>query len=192
MNPLSNSSNQQAQGDCSKQPHPEPSGQTAPLAAPLQNHPGCFCLVTQSCLTLWDPMDHSTSGFPVLHYLPQFAQTPVYWVGDAIQPCHPLLPPSPPALNPSQHQDLYWWVSSSHQVAKVLELQLQHQSLPITIQGWFPLGLTCLISFLYKGLSRNFSSTSSKATIRWRSMDLLLAKWCLPGVKTEYLAWQLA
>ena len=71
-------------------------------------------------------MDCSTSGFPVLHYLTEFAQTNVHWVGDGIQPSHPLSLPSPPALNLSQHQDLFWWVISSHQVAKVLEFQ--HQS----------------------------------------------------------------
>ena len=73
---------------------------------------------------LW-PMDCSTPGFPVLHYLLEFAQTHVHWVTDAIQPSHPLLPPSPPALHLSQHQGLFQWVSSSHQVAKVLEPQLQ-------------------------------------------------------------------
>ena len=78
--------------------------------------------------TLFDPMDYNTPGFPVLHYLPEFAQTHVHWVDDAIQPSHSLLPPSPPALNLSQHQSLFRWVSFSHQVAKVLELQLQHQS----------------------------------------------------------------
>ena len=88
----------------------------------------CCGSVTQSCLTLCDPMDCSTPGFPVLYHLPEFAQTHVYWVSDAIQPSHPLLPPSPPALNLSQHQSLFHWVSSSHQVAEVLELQPQHQS----------------------------------------------------------------
>ena len=73
-------------------------------------------------------MDCSTPGFPVLHHLPKFAQTHVHWVGDAIQPSQPLLSPSPPALNLSQHQGLFQWVCSSHQVAKVLELQLKHQS----------------------------------------------------------------
>ena len=87
-----------------------------------------FSSVTQSCLTLCDPMDCSTPGFPVHHQLPEFTHTHVHWVTDAIQPSHPLLSPSPPALNLSQHQGLFKWVSSSHQVAKVLELQLQHQS----------------------------------------------------------------
>ena len=73
-------------------------------------------------------MDCSTPGFPVYHQLPELAQTQVHRVSDAIQPSHPLLSPSPPALNFSQHQGLFQWVSSSHQVAKVLEFQLQHQS----------------------------------------------------------------
>ena len=73
-------------------------------------------------------MDCSMPGFPVLHYLLEFAQTHVYWVNDATQPSHPLSPPSPPAFNLSQHQGLFQWVSSLNKVAKVLELQLQHQS----------------------------------------------------------------
>ena len=87
-----------------------------------------FSSVTQSCLTLCDPMNSSTPGLPVHHQLPEFTQTHVHWVGDAIQPSHPLSSPSPPALNLSQHQGLFKWVSSSHQVAKVLEFQLQHKS----------------------------------------------------------------
>ena len=83
----------------------------------------CYCSVTKSCLTLCDPMDCSTPGFPVFHYLPEFAQTHVHWIGDAIQPSHPLSSASPPALNLSQQQGLFQWVGFSHQVAKVLELQ---------------------------------------------------------------------
>ena len=89
-----------------------------------------------------DPMDYSMPGFPVLHHLPELAQTHVHWVGDAIQPSHPLLAPSPPAFNLSQHQCLFQWGGSSHQMVKVFEFQLQHQSLPMNFQGWFPLGLT--------------------------------------------------
>ena len=87
-----------------------------------------FSSVTQSCPTLCNPMNCSTQGLPVHHQLSEFTQTQVHWVGDAIQPSHPLSSPSPPALNLSQHQGLFKWVSSSHQVAKVLEFQLQHQS----------------------------------------------------------------
>ena len=84
-----------------------------------------FSLVTQSCPSVRDPMDHSTPGLPIHHQLPEFTQTHVHWVGDAIQPSHPLSCPSP-AFNLSQHQGLFEWVSSSYQVAKILEFQLQH------------------------------------------------------------------
>ena len=77
--------------------------------------------------SLW-PMNRSMPGLPVHYQLPEFTQTHVHRVGDAIQPSHPLSSPSPPAPNPSKHQGLFQWVSSSHQVAKVLEFQLQHQS----------------------------------------------------------------
>ena len=75
--------------------------------------------MAQSCPTLWDPMDCSTSGFPVHHKLLEFTQTHVHWVTNIIQPSHPLLSHSPPTFNHSQHQDLFKWVCSSHQVAKV-------------------------------------------------------------------------
>ena len=88
----------------------------------------CCCSDPQLCLTLFDPMDCSTPGSPVHHQLPEFTQTHVHWVSDAIQPSHRLLSPSPPAFSLSQHQYLFWWVGSLHQVAKVSELQLQHQS----------------------------------------------------------------
>ena len=87
----------------------------------------CFS-ITKLCLTVCNIMNCSRPGFPVLHYLPEFVQTHVYWVSDAIQPSHPLLPPSSLALSLSQHQGLYQWVGSPHQVAKVVEVQLQHQS----------------------------------------------------------------
>ena len=101
-------------------------------------HPICFLFpsllllqfssTVQSCPTLCDPMNSSTPGLPVHQQLPEFTQTHIHRVGDATQPSHPLLSPSPPALNPSQHQGLFQWVSSLHQVAKVLEFQPQHQS----------------------------------------------------------------
>ena len=119
-----------------------------------------FSPVTQSCPTLCDPMDCSTPGFPVHHQLPEFTQTSVHWVGDAIQPTHPLSSLSSPTFNHSQHQGLSQWVSSLYQGAKALEPQLQHQSFPVNIQDWFPLGLTGLISLLSKGLSRVFFSTT--------------------------------
>ena len=81
-------------------------------------------------------MNHSTPGLPVHHQLPESTQTHVHWVGDAIQPSHPLLSPSPPAPNPSQHQCLFKWVNTSHEVAKVLEFQLQHQSFQWTARTY--------------------------------------------------------
>ena len=87
-----------------------------------------FSSVAQSCPTLCDPMNLSTPGLPEHHQFPESTQTHVHQIGDAIQPSHPLPSPSPPAPNPSQHQGLFQWVNSSHEVAKVLEFQLQHQS----------------------------------------------------------------
>ena len=90
--------------------------------------PGKPSSVTHSCLTLCNPMNCSTPGLPDHHQLLELAQTHVHWVGDAIQPSHLLSSPSPPAFNLSQHQGLSQWVSSSQQLATVLEFQLQHQS----------------------------------------------------------------
>ena len=88
----------------------------------------CRCSVTKSFPTLHNPMDCSMQRFPVLHHLPEFAQVHGHWIGDAIQPSHPLSSSAPSAINLSQHHGLFQWVSSSHQVTKVMELQLQHHS----------------------------------------------------------------
>ena len=93
------------------------------LCCPLSSS-GQFSSVTQLCPTLCNPMDCSMPGFPVHHQLLDPTQTHVHWVGDAIQPSHPLSCPSPPAFNLSQHQGFFKWVTSLHQVAKVLEFQL--------------------------------------------------------------------
>ena len=87
-----------------------------------------FRSVAQSCPTLCDPMNRSTPGIPVHNLLLEFTQTHIHRVSDAIQPSHPQSSPSPPAPNPSQHQGLFQWVNTSHEVVKVLEFQLQHQS----------------------------------------------------------------
>ena len=97
--------------------------QYARVASPSQ-----FNSVAQSCLTLCDPMDCSTPGFPVHHQLPELVQTHVHRVSDAFQPSYPQLSPFPPVFNLSQHQGLFQSVSSSPQVAKVLEFHLQLQS----------------------------------------------------------------
>ena len=94
-----------------------------------------FSSFAHLCPTLCNPMSCSMPGLPVQHQLPEPTQTHVHWVGDAIQPSHYLSSCSPPALNLSQHQGLFKWVSSSHQVAKILKFQLQHQFfqwIPIT------------------------------------------------------------
>ena len=112
-----------------------------------------FSSVAQLCPTLCNPMDCSKPGFLVHHQLPEFTQTHVHWVGDAIQPSHPLSSPLPPAFNPSQHQGLFRWVSSSHQMAKIIGISALASALPVNIQGCFPLGLTHLISLQFKELS---------------------------------------
>jgi len=128
-----------------------------------------FSSVPKSCLTLCNPMDCSTPGLLVHHQLPELAQAHVHQVGDAIQPSHPLSSPSPPAFNLSQNQGLLQSVSSLHQVAKVLEFQLQHQSFQRIFRT----------DFLWDGLvgspcsprdSQESSQThSSKASILWCS-----------------------
>ena len=112
------------------------------------------------------PMNHSMPRLPVHHQLLESTQTHVHRVGDAIQPSHPLSSPSPPALNLSQHRGLFKRVSSLHQMAKVLEFQLQHQSvLPMNTQDWFPVVRTGWISLQSKGLSSLLKHHSSKALI---------------------------
>ena len=104
----------------------------------------------------------STPGFPVLHYVPEFAQTHVQWVSDAIQPSQPLSSLSPPAFSLSQHQGLFQWVSSSHQVAKALEFQLQHQSFQWTLQHLsFILKLNLISLSTLKSLLQCHSSKAS-------------------------------
>ena len=96
------------------------------------------CSVTKPCLTLCDPVDCSMPGLPVPHHLLVFAQVHIHRIGDAIQLSYPLSPSSPSALNLSQHQGLFQWVDSSHLVAKVLEVQLQHQSFQWVFRVDFP------------------------------------------------------
>ena len=113
------------------------------------------CSVSWLYPTLCHPMDCNTAVFSVLHYLPEFAQIHVHWVSDAIQPSHPLSSPSPLALTLSQHQGLFQWAGSSHQVAKILVFQLQHQSFQWIfridfLQDWlvwsgYPRALKCLL-----------------------------------------------
>ena len=115
-----------------------------------------FSSVAQLCSTLCSSMNHSTSGLPIHHHLLESIQTHVHWVGDAIQPAHPLSSPSSPALNLSQHQGLLKWVSSSHQVAKAASTSVP----TMNTQDWSALGWTGWISLQSKGLSRVFSNTT--------------------------------
>ena len=119
-----------------------------------------FSSVAQSCLTLCDPMNHSTPGLPVHHKLPEFTQTHLHWVSDVIQPSHPLSSPSPPAPNPSQHQGLF----SNESTLRMRWPKYQSFSFSISPsnehQDWSPLGWTGWISLQSKGLSRVFSSTT--------------------------------
>ena len=143
---------------------------------------------TQWCPAFCDPMDRSTPGLPVHCQLPEFTQTHVHWVSDAIQPSHPLLSPSPPDFNLSQHQGLFKWVSSSHQVAKVLEFQLQHQSFQWTLRTnvlWNGLvGSPCReLQEILKSLLQHHSS---KTSILWLSAFFVvqLSYPCLTTGKT--------
>ena len=116
-----------------------------------------FSSVAQSCLTLCHPMDCSTPGLPAHHQLSELAQTHVHRVGNAIQSSYPLLSPSPPAFNLSQHQGIFQFFSSSDQSIWV---SASASVLPKNIQDWFPLGWTAWISLQSKGLSRVFSNTT--------------------------------
>ena len=117
------------------------------------------CSVTQSCLTLCDPMDCSIPGFPVLHYLLEFAQIHAHWIDDAIQPSHPLSSPSPPVFNLSQHQGLFQWEFFAS-CGQSIGVSASSSVPPTNTQDWFPLGLTGWISLQSMGLSRVFSNTT--------------------------------
>ena len=124
---------------------------------PLLEH--CCFLVAESWPTLCHLMDCSTPGFPVLHYLPEFVQTHVHWVGDAIQLSHPLSPTFPLTFNLSQHQGLFKWVSSLHQ-SQIIGVSASTSVLPMNAQDWPPLGWTGWISLQFQGLSRVVSNTT--------------------------------
>ena len=125
-------------------------------------------LVTESCPTLCDPMNCSRPGLPVHYQLLESTQSHVHCVGYAIQPSHPLSCPSPLALNSSQLQGLFKWVSSQHQVAKVLSLSF-NVSPSDEHQGLISFRMDCLDPLAVQGLSRVFSKHSSKASILWCS-----------------------
>ena len=138
------------------------------LSFKLKSYSVQFSSVAQLCPTLCDPMNCSMPGLPVHHQLPEFTQTHVHRVGDAIQPSHTLSSPSPPAPNPSQHQGLFQWVNSSHEVDKVLEFQLpisEFLKIPMSFQDWFPLGWTDWISLQSKRLSSVFSKSINSSAL---------------------------
>ena len=108
----------------------------------------CCCSVAKLCSILCNPMNCSMAVSPVLHHRMEFAHTHDYWVGDAIQPSHPLASPSLPAFSLSQLQGLFQWVGSLHQMVKLLAFQLQHQSFQWIFSIDFPLGLTGLFKLL--------------------------------------------
>ena len=154
---------------------------------------------SRSVVSDCDRMDCSTPGFPVHHQLLELAQTHVHWVGDAIQLSHPLLSPSPPTFNLSQHLGLFQWVSSLHQVAKVLELLFQHQSENIRpvevhligfLSNSFPQSLVWSAPALPVSLSITATNwpTSSLWTLKWEGWNprtLNIRIWFL-----EFLLWQ--
>ena len=122
----------------------------------------CCCSIAKLCPTLRDPVDCSTPGFLVPHHLPEFAQVHVLWISNAIQPSHPLSPPSPHALSLSQHQGLLpvSWLFTSGSQSIGAWASTSATVLPMIIQDWFPLRWTGWISLLSKGLSRVFSNTT--------------------------------
>ena len=131
---------------------------------------GCISsvqFITQSCLTPWDPMNCSMLDLPVHHKLPEFTQTDAHRVGDVIQPSHPLSSPSPPARNPSQHHGLFQWVNTLHEVAKVLEFQLQHQSF------WWTLRTDLLKDGLVGFPCSPKDSQESSPTSQFKSINFL-------------------
>ena len=131
-----------------------------------------FVVVTPLCLTLCDPMDCSTPCFAVLHHLPELTQTHVQWLGDAIQPSHPLLSPSPPALSLSQHRGLFQWVSSSHQVAKGFSFSISPSS---DYSGLIAFRMDWLDLLVVQGTLKSFlQHHSSKASIlQWSAFFIV-------------------
>ena len=145
-----------------------------------------FISFTQSCLTLWDSVNCITPGFPVHHQLLELSQTHVHWVSDAIQPSHPLSSPSPLGFNLSQHQGLFKWVNSLHQVAKVLEFGLQHQSFQWILR-LISFSIEWLDLLAVQGtLESLFQHHSSKTSVLWHSVFFMvqLSHLCMTAGKT--------
>ena len=135
-----------------------------------------FSSVAQLCLTLCNPMNCSTPGLPVHHQLPEFTQTHVRWVGDAIQPSHPLLSPSPSTFNLSQHQGLFKWVSSSDQVAKLeFSFSISPSNEP---PGLISFRMDWLDLLAVQGTLKSLlQHHSSKASVLWHSAFFIVQLW---------------
>ena len=133
----------------------------------------CCCSVTKSCPTLCKVMDFSLTDLPAHHCLLEFAQVHVHWVGDAIQPSHHLSPSSPPAFNVSQHQGLFQWAGFFPSGGQSTGASASASVLPMNIQGWFPLGLTDLISLLCKGTLKSLLPTPQFESVRSSALSLL-------------------
>ena len=129
------------------------------LVSAVEQSESAISSVAKSCLALYDPMDFNTPVLPVHHQLPRYTQTHVHWVSDPIQPSHPLLSPSPPALNLCQHQGLFKWVSSLHQVAKVLNFSF-NISPSNEYSGLISFRMDWLDLLAVQELSRVFSNTT--------------------------------
>ena len=145
----------------------------------MLSHSVKFSSVAQSCPTLCDPMNCTTPGLPVHHQLPEFTQTHVHWVGDAIQPSHPLSSPSPPVPNPSQHQVLFQWVNSSHEVAKELEFQLQSQSFQ-----WTPFRMDWLDLLAVQGTLKSLLQHHSSKASMFRRLAFFIVQLSHPYMTT--------
>ena len=165
-----------------------------------------YCSVTTSCPTFCNPMDCSMPGFPILHHLPEFLHTHVNRVDDTVQPSHPLLSPFPPTFSLSQHQGLFQWVSSLHQVTRVLEFQFQHQSFQWIFRDDFLwdrlVGSPCSprdsqessptpqfksINSLAFSLRHGPALTSIHDYQKNHSCELLSAKWCLFNTLSRFV-----
>ena len=133
-----------------------------------------FSSVSQSCLTLCDPMNHSMPGLPIHHQLPEFTQTVVHWVSDAIQPSHPLLSPSLPSFSLSQHQGFFHISQFFASGGQSIGVSASASVLPVNIQDLFPLGWTDWISLLSEGLKRMLSNTTVQ---RYQFFGAQLSLW---------------
>ena len=133
-------------------------------------------VVVQLLSQIWlcDPMDYSTPGFPILHYFPEFAQSHVHWVSDAIQPSHSFLPPFPPSLSLSQHRGLFQWSWLFASGGQSMGASTSASVLPFNLQGWFPLGFWLLWSFSIPKKSQESSPGPQLESITSLTLSLLL------------------